>query len=143
MLPSMKAIDAISRSRFTAVIACAALTGCGGTPREAIGPTPSAEKRSPDAGPRPLDPDLHPAPAHRLLTIEWSTVKLATEADALALWRTIAPTGEDWDERLEEVPAEFARPLAIAMLHGGNFTCMKPVPRSEERRVGKEWRSRW
>src|SRR5262249_44419041 len=60
--------------------------------------------------------------------IDWATVKLASEADALALWSAIAPAGDDWDDKLEEVPAELARPLAIAMLHGGNFTCMKPAP---------------
>ena len=58
------------------------------------------------------------------LSIEWSTVTLATDADALAVWNTIAPTGADWEAKLDEIPVANARPLAIALLRGGNFTCM-------------------
>jgi hypothetical protein len=69
------------------------------------------------------DPDLEPRPVTKLLSIDWTTVPLATEADALAVWTTIAPTGADWDAKLDEVPLAEARRLAIALLHGGNFVC--------------------
>lgn len=62
------------------------------------------------------------------LSIDWPTVPLATEADALDVWATIAPTGADWEAKLDEIPVASARPLAIALLHGGNFTCT-PAPK--------------
>lgn len=74
--------------------------------------------------PRPPDPDLLPRPETKLLSIEWTTVPLATETDALAVWKTIAPTGADWEAKLDEIPVANARPLAIALLRGGNVTCM-------------------
>lgn len=74
------------------------------------------------------DPDLNRQPPKKLLSIDWAAVPLATEADALALWAQIAPTGEDWEEKLDEVPAPVARKLAVALLRAGNFTCMKPAP---------------
>jgi hypothetical protein len=55
-------------------------------------------------------------------------VKLATEADALALWPKILPTAEDWEDRLGEVPDAPARPLAIAFLRAGNLACTVPAP---------------
>ena len=71
------------------------------------------------------DPDLNPPPRPKLLSIDWESVKLDSAADALDLWTKIAPTGTDWDERLEEVPSDgpYARELAIALLDQGNFTC--------------------
>ncbi len=74
--------------------------------------------------PRNPDPDLEPRAVTKLLAIDWATIPLATEADALAVWRTIAPTGADWEAKLDEIPVANARPLALALLHGGNFTCM-------------------
>jgi hypothetical protein len=64
-----------------------------------------------------------------LLSIDWKTAKVETEADALALWARIAPTGDDWEAKLDEVPDEgpIASALALALLHGGNFTCVAPV----------------
>ena len=75
-----------------------------------------------------------PAPqtsARPLLSIDWSTVQLATEADALALWATIAPTGADWSERLDEVPEELATSLAVALLNEGNFACPASKPATQ------------
>jgi hypothetical protein len=72
------------------------------------------------------DPDLHRPPPRRLLDIDWTKVSLANEPEATALWRRIAPTGGDWDDKLGEIPASLTRPLAIAVLRGGNFTCAKP-----------------
>jgi hypothetical protein len=73
------------------------------------------------------DPDLNPPPPRKLLAIDWAAHKLDTDADALALWKLIAPTGEDWEQKLDEIPAEVARPLATALLREGNFAC-KPAP---------------
>jgi len=80
---------------------------------------------APPATPDP-DPDLHRPPARRLLDIDWAKVALTSEAEALALWQRIAPTGADWEDKLEELPAALAHPMAIAVLHGGNFTCAPP-----------------
>lgn len=55
-------------------------------------------------------------------------MQLSSEADALALWQQIAPTGGDWEAKLDEVPASAVRPLAVAMLRAGNFTCAPPPP---------------
>ncbi len=73
--------------------------------------------------PRSPDPDPQPHPETKLLSIDWSTIPLTTDADALAVWKMIAPTGADWEAKLDEIPVAYARPLAIALLRGGNFTC--------------------
>lgn len=107
-----------------------ALVACAGAPHastttaataapEAPGPTKLDEPRAPD-------PDLDRPPPHKLLDIDWSKVALTDDATALALWHQIAPTGADWEDKLQEIPAGPARPLAIAVLHGGNFLCTKP-----------------
>jgi len=64
-------------------------------------------------------------PPTRLLSIDWPTVAIKSEADALALWQRIAPTGDDWEQKLDEIPSEgtVSSELALALLHGGNFTC--------------------
>jgi hypothetical protein len=80
------------------------------------------------ARPAASDPDLNRPPPRKLLAIDWSATQLASEADALAVWAKIAPTGEVWEEKLDEVPAAAARPLAVALLRGGNFTCAPPAP---------------
>ena len=67
------------------------------------------------------DPDLNHAQPKQLLSIDWT--KLATEADALAAWKTIALTGDDAEQKLAEIPPEPTRPLALALLHEGNFKC--------------------
>ncbi|MBA3819210.1 MAG: hypothetical protein H0X17_09990 [Deltaproteobacteria bacterium] len=77
------------------------------------------------------DPDLHRPPPTRVLSIDWAQVNLTTEADALALWQRIAPTGFDWQDKLMELPPPVERPLAIALLRGGAFTCMTPAPRRD------------
>jgi hypothetical protein len=98
----------------------AALAACGEPPHAtAITPVPITGVKA-----RPSDPDLD-RPARRLLAIDWPSIKLANEAEALALWKQIAPTGADWDRKLEEIPTSLplARSLAVAMLREGNFTC--------------------
>jgi hypothetical protein len=119
---------------FTA-LAFAALTACGWSARAPTTPTvtssPPSEQPRETKGPkitepRAPDPDLHRPPPRKLLSIEWSKVDLTDDAAALALWRRIAPTGADWEDKLQEIPAAAARPLAIAVLHGGNFLCTRP-----------------
>ena len=82
--------------------------------------------------PAPLPPPHRREPVQptsfapkKLLAIDWDHVELADDAAALALWKTIAPTGDDWDEKLAEIPgnAPVAHRLAIALLHDGNFAC--------------------
>lgn len=122
-------IDVFWRSRFTIGVVIASLAACGGTPREASRPT-KPPAHAPGPGTLTTDPDLNRPPPTTLLSIDWKAVKVDTDADALALWKRIAPTGEDWEAKLDEVPADgpVASALALALLHGGNFTCVAPVP---------------
>ncbi len=120
----------LTRSRFITALAIACLSACGGTPRlpeprAPQAPSIAADLDAPPAAPAP-DPDLNRPPPRRLLSIDWSATPLSSEADALAVWAKIAPAGEDWEAKLDEVPAHAARPLAVAMLRAGNFVCMPP-----------------
>lgn len=75
------------------------------------------------------DPEIAPRPERKLLSIDWAATKLTSDADALALWQRIAPTGDDWEEKLSEIPdSPVGHQLAIAILHEGNFTCPAPPP---------------
>lgn len=103
------------------------LAACGAAPPPAPVTVPPAPVKQ-VAKPRPPDPDLNRTPPKPLLAIDWNTVPLATEADANAVWAQIAPTGDDWEAKLEEVPVAKAGPLGIALLHGGNFTCVPAQP---------------
>jgi hypothetical protein len=123
-------IDVTLRSRFVTLSAIAWLAACGGTPREPTRIVEAPRPPSPDA-PLAPDPDLHREPVKPLLAIDWATVPLATEADATAVWKLVAPTGADVDAKLDEIPAAATRPLAIAMLHAGNFTCAQPPPQAD------------
>jgi hypothetical protein len=117
-------LDVGCTSTFT-LLAIFCLTSCGGThphPTTTPAPPPPISEITPP----PPDPDLHRPPPRRLLDIDWAKVSLTDDASAITLWQRIAPTGADWEDKLEEIPAALARPLAIAVLHGGNFTCMKP-----------------
>ncbi|MEO7735592.1 MAG: hypothetical protein ABIY55_31850 [Kofleriaceae bacterium] len=112
-------------SRFT-LCAMILLAGCAAPQREVApsAPTAPAPSTPPPSAP---DPDLHRPPARRALDIAWAEVVLTDDASALALWARIAPTGADWDDKLPEIPAALARPLAFAVLRGGNFTCSPPA----------------
>lgn len=72
--------------------------------------------------------ELERPPAPKLLAIDWATTPVNSDADAQALWQRIAPTGEDWEAKLAEIPTDppVARALAIALLRDGNFTCAAP-----------------
>jgi hypothetical protein len=97
-----------------------ALAACGEPPHAtAPPPVPVTGIKA-----RPGDPNFD-RPAPRLLAIDWPSIKLASEAEALALWKQIAPTGADWDQKLEEIPTNLplARSLGVALLREGNFTC--------------------
>jgi len=128
-------LDVLTRSRFItalALTAVAGLSGCGGTPQSSDHPRSPAPADH-DTGARTAgpDPDLNRPPPRKLLSIDWRATPLASEADALAVWRQIAPTGEDWEEKLDEVPASAVRPLAVAMLRAGGFQCAAPPPAGE------------
>ncbi len=119
----MGLIDVISKRQLTISVAVACLTSCGGTPREtprlAVSPPHTATV---DGG---MLAQLESKPPAPLVDVDWSTVNLATEDDALALWQRIAPTGADWSDRLDEIPdnSPLASKLAVALLHAGNFQC--------------------
>ncbi|MEO8550552.1 MAG: hypothetical protein ABI678_11285, partial [Kofleriaceae bacterium] len=116
-------MDVITRARFIAIF----LAACGGATHDT---TVGAGQPSaiPDAGGHLNDPDLNRAPAKKLLAIDWSTVTLASDRDALALWKQIAPTGDDWQQKLDEVPDALQHALAVALLREGSFACVTPKP---------------
>ncbi len=105
------------------------LVACGSSPREPT--TTPATSHAPVFGKKHKITDLEKPTQPKLLDIDWSAVKLATTADALALWARIAPTGLDWEDKLEELPDRVERPLAIALLQGGNFTCTPIAPKRD------------
>ncbi len=111
------------------LLACAGLTAaCGAAPAPPpLAPAPVRPARVVHPTPVPADRPDDPPP-RRWVQVDWSTVHLASDADAIALWKRIAPTGEDWDVKLGEVPTPIAHQLAIALLHEGNFTCVLPQP---------------
>jgi hypothetical protein len=89
------------------------LAACGGQAPAAPSP------------PRPAPPDaavaIPPAPD---AAPAWPVP--ADDAAALALWATIAPTGDSWVVQLDEVPdepPELREALARALLREGNFSC--------------------
>lgn len=105
------------------MLVCCAWGGCASpaTPRVLSPPVKVVER--PAVVPKALESEA-PAPAP-LLSIDWSTVQLSDDAAALALWQRIAPTGEDWELRLGELPDDDAllKPLALALLRQGGFAC--------------------
>ena len=54
-------------------------------------------------------------------------------AQALALWKKLAPTGADYHEKLASIPADpsVRGPMALALIAGGDFTCEETVEYSE------------
>ncbi|MBC7975247.1 MAG: hypothetical protein H7138_09695, partial [Myxococcales bacterium] len=121
------------RSRFIlgALISITAasigLAGCAAPHREVTPPAAPVVPSPPTTKPTTPDPDLHRPPPRRVLDIDWARVALTDDASALALWARIAPTGADWEDKLQEIPARFAHALALAVLRGGNVTCVLPV----------------
>ena len=90
-------------------------------------PPPPVHPAEPPAAPPPPEvnhlAELEGTPPKKLLAIDWSV-----QQDPAALWRAIAPTGDDWQQKLDEVPEPIAHDLAIELLGEGNFTCVKPAP---------------
>jgi hypothetical protein len=117
-------MDVMTDSRFIAAMIL--LAGCAAPRRDVAPPAPSVAAQIAPPPVRP-DPDLHRAPPPRVLDIDWAQVVLTDDASARALWARIAPTGADWHDKLQEIPAALAHPLALAVLRGGNFTCSPPV----------------
>jgi len=108
----------------------AALAACGGTPHATTPPDVEPSTITTTKKPRAATPDhdLERPPRPKLLAIDWSTVRVASDADARALWSRIAITANDWHDKLEEVPRELDRALAIALLREGNFNCVPTKP---------------
>jgi hypothetical protein len=65
----------------------------------------------------------------------------ADDAAALALWRQLAPTGADYEDKLASIPDDDAvtRPLARVLLAGGNFACTEIVEYSACGDESVEW----
>ena len=125
----MRLIAVPSQSKLPTALTLALLAACGGAPPPPVAPGPPVVASTPEVAATPApDPELDAPPPKRLLAIDWSTVALGTDAEANAVWAQIAPTGDDWEAKLEEVPVAAGRPLAIALLRGGNVTCVPPRP---------------
>jgi hypothetical protein len=108
------------------VVIASCVVACGGTPHATpIQPpeAPLVDTKRPTHTP---DHDLERPPRKKLLAIDWSTVKLTSDADALALWAKLDLTVDDWHDKLDEVPNEFDRGLAVALIKEGNFNCVPP-----------------
>lgn len=122
----MRPLDVVLRSRSRIAVAIAWLAACGTTPREPSRPGVVPALTVVERGHLTTDPDLNRQPPPKLLAIDWSATQLATDADALALWERIAPTGADWSDKLDELPddGDIAVKLAWALLGTGNFTCV-------------------
>lgn len=95
-----------------------ALAACGAPPRTPVAPPATAPAPPPAPAPHHLDdPDVN-LPHEKLLNVDWN---------GPVTWEQIAPTGEDVDAKLDEIPdAPAADDLAIAMINGGNFACSSP-----------------
>jgi hypothetical protein len=109
-------------------LAVAAVAGLGGCGHPAATAPPLHAEPPPPPAPKPARLD-EPALPKRLLDIAWDQVALADDAAALALWTKIAPTGDDWEDKVLEIPTDkpVARALALALLRQGNFAC-RPLP---------------
>ncbi len=110
------------------IVLAVVLAACG-TPKPLVATTPEAP-----APPTPIHKPAHAVPPpveprKPLLAIDWDHTPSTTDAEALAVWRLIAPTGADWEQKLAEIPTDkpVAHALAIALLHEGNFACGGPV----------------
>ncbi|MGE0546532.1 MAG: hypothetical protein AB7O24_06000 [Kofleriaceae bacterium] len=113
---------------LVATLVAPMIPACGGT-SPSISASPSAPTLAADSPLHPVnDPDLEHPPRKPLLSIDWTKVALSNDAEALELWRAIAPTGHDWEDKLDEIPVASSTPLAIALLHEGNFACTPPQP---------------
>lgn len=107
--------------------ALALVASCGGTP-QVTSPSVAPPLAAPiDAAVQPLEELAH-EPAAPLLSIDWATTPMVTDADVAAVWKQIAPTGDDWRGKLDEIPLAQGRVLGTWMLKQGNFTCAQPPP---------------
>ena len=100
------------------------LAACGPA-RPVERPAPIATA-APDAAPAIPDDELPAAPPDpdaAKLAIDWAATPLATDADALAVWRAILPHARDVELRFAQIPDEVVAPLGRAALRAGPFVC--------------------
>jgi hypothetical protein len=114
----------VHRALVAALIACSA-------PANKPEPAEPAAPAKPVFVKKQTLSDLEKEAQPRLLDIDWDTVKLTNTQDALALWARIAPTGADWEDKLDELPDRVERLLALALIEGDNFTCMPPPSKQD------------
>lgn len=106
------------------------LAACGGPSKKKPAEEPSAseEPAKPVFAKKQKLSDLEKEALPRILDIDWDRIRVTSTQDALALWARIAPTGADWEQKLDELPDRVERLLALSLLEGDNFTCMPPPP---------------
>jgi hypothetical protein len=107
----------VSRFLLVTLVAC-------GPARPVEQPAPIAA--TPDAAPAVPDDELPvapPDPVAAKLAIDWATTPLATDADAIAVWRAILPHARDVELRFAQIPDEAVAPLGKAALRAGPFAC--------------------
>jgi len=117
-------LDLVTR---TTLVAALVLAACGSPPRETLpSRSPHTPARAPVRGPGEHHDlsELETPPRPKLLAIDWNTTRITSDADALALWSRFGLTGDDFHDKLEEIPRELHRALALALLREGNFTCV-------------------
>lgn len=83
-----------------------------------------------DAAVHPLE-ELEHKPDVPLLSIDWANTPMVSDAEVAAVWKRIAPTGDDWRQKLDEIPVAQGRILGSWMLKQGNFTCAKPPSKAD------------
>ncbi len=124
-LPARRCLGRVTPTvfHFATALALALVSGCT-RPAPAAPVVPAAAAPVEAVAPPPVVKQEGPAP-RPLLSIEWGRVTLETDADAMALWREIAPTGGDWLLRLGELPDDdgLRKKLAMAFLRAGDVAC--------------------
>jgi hypothetical protein len=112
---------------FAAVSVLGLVGGCGAKPPGTLprlGPADSTNTFPVDGSKEAKDSGAANANLG-LLALDWKALRMETQADALAVWAQIAPTGADWRLKLAEIPSDdkMRTLLAQALLNGGNFAC--------------------
>jgi hypothetical protein len=92
--------------------------GCGAR-SPAAPPVVVAPVEAPDAA--PAETDDEPPDTVRF---DWSGIAIASDADALAVWKRLVPSARDWELRVSTIPDPLVQPMAAALLRAGNFGCL-------------------
>lgn len=105
----------------------ASVAACGGTPQTTTTPVATATPMPATTSDASVPGELPASTSTRpRLAIDWASTPMTTDAEIAAVWQRIAPTGDDWEEKLDEIPLAQGRVLGRWFLRQGNVTCAKP-----------------